>query len=159
MPLCQQSFDAYNKYATPSVFIRLVLLPIEWHMQLSKDHPYGITLKAFYDIFLLPLQVIAGQPYTDVQTWWRHTATCTALTRAQARSGLQVATTQALPLGLHTSHDGWAQEQVKCLFKQLRARAPPLSSAAFKACMQLLQMDLATHHTASEARELAQHVD
>ena len=46
-----------------------VLLPIEWQLQLSRDHPYGITLlKAFYNIFLSPLQAVAGQPYTNVQT-------------------------------------------------------------------------------------------
>ena len=66
---------------------------------------------------------------------------------------------QALPPALCANRDGWAQEQVKRLFEPLQAVAPPLSSVAFEAGMQLLQMDLATHHAASEARELAQHVD
>ena len=136
-----------------------VLLPIKWHVQLSKDHPYGITLKAFYDIFLLPLQAVAGQPYTDVQTWWRYTAMCAAPAGAQACLGLQVTIIQALLLALHANHDGWAQEQVECLFELLRAGAPPLSSAAFEAGMQLLRTDLAMQHTASKARELAQHTD
>ena len=125
-------------------------------MQLTKDHPHGITLKAF---FLLPLQGNITQPYTDVQTWWRHAAMCAGPAGAQACSGLQVATTQALPPALHTNCDGWAQEQVKCLFAPLQARAPPLLSAAFKASMHLLWTDLATHHAASKARELAQHAD
>ena len=135
-------------------------------MQLAKDHPHGVSLKAFYDTFLLPLQGIAGQPYInvfqpyiDVQTWWRHPATRAGPAGAHACSGLQVATTQALPLALHVTHNGWAQEQVKCLFVPLRAGAPPLSSAAFEAGMQLLWTDLATHHAASEAGELAQHAD
>ena len=53
-----------------------VLLPTQWHAQLAKDHLHGITLKAFYDSFPLPLQGNAGQPYTNVQTWWRHAAMC-----------------------------------------------------------------------------------
>ena len=96
-----------------------VLLPIKWHPQLSRDHPYGITLKAFYDIFLSPLQAIMGQPYTDVQTWWRHAATRAALTGAQACLGLQVATAQAFLPALCTNHDGWAQEQVEHILKAL----------------------------------------
>ena len=107
-------------------------------MLLAKDHLHGITLKAFYDTFLLPLQGATGQPYTDVQTWWRHAATHSGPAGPQARSGLQVTTMQVLPLALHASHDGWAQEQVECLFAPLRAGAPSLSSAAFKAGMQLL---------------------
>ena len=83
-----------------------VLLPTQWHVQLAKDHPHGITLKEFYDTFLLPLQGIAGQPYTNVQTWWRHTATCSGPARARACSGLQVTTAQALPLALHANCDG-----------------------------------------------------
>ena len=76
-----------------------------------------------------------------------------------ACSGLQVTTAQALPPALHANHNGWAQEQAEHLFAPLQAGAPPLSSAAFKAGIQLLQTDLATHHAASEARELAQHAD
>ena len=122
-----------------------VLLPIEWHVQVSKDHPYGITLKAFYDVFLLPLQAIAGQPYADVQTWWRHAAMHATLARARAHSGLQVTTAQALPPALHVNHDGWAQEQVECLFEPLRAGALLLSSEAFKAGMQLLRPGHTAH--------------
>ena len=87
-----------------------VLLPTQWHAQLAKDHLHGITLKAFYDTFLLPLQGDAGQPYTDVQTWWRHATMHTGPAGARACSGLQVTTAQALPLALHVNHDGWAQE-------------------------------------------------
>ena len=57
------------------------------------------------------------------------------------------------------TRDGWAQEQVERLLAPLRAGAPPLSNAAFEAGMHLLRTDLAMHHAASEARELAQHAD
>ena len=81
------------------------------------------------------------------------------LAGARVCLGLQVTTTQALPPALHANHDGWAQEQVEHLFAPLQAGAPPLSSAAFEAGILLLQTDLATHHAASKARELAQHAD
>ena len=136
-----------------------VLLPIEWHAQLSKDHPYGISLKALYDTFLLPLHATAGHPYIDVVNWWRHATMRAAPAGARGHSGLQVSMAQALPTALHAICNGWAQEQVEHLFKPLQAVAPPLSSVAFEAGMQLLWTDLATHHAASEARELAQHAD
>ena len=96
-----------------------VLLPIEWHPQFSRNHPYDITLKAFYDIFLSPLQAITGQPYTDMQTWWRHATMCTMLAGARVCLGLQVTTTQALPPALCANCDGWAQELVECILKLL----------------------------------------
>ena len=158
-----QPFHPYVNVGTPnmtnSACRRTVLLPTQWHAQLAKDHPHGISLKTFYDSFLLPLQGVADQPYLDVQTWWRHAATCTGPAGAHVRSGLQVATAQALPPALHVTCDGWAQEQVERLFVPLRAGAPPLSNASFEAGMQLLRTDLAMHHAASEARELAQHAD
>ena len=53
-----QVYHPYIDVGTPNMTNStcrcLVLLPIEWHVQLSEDHPYGITLKAFYDIFILP---------------------------------------------------------------------------------------------------------
>ena len=68
-----QAHHPYVEVGTPNMTNSacrcVVLLPIEWHPQLSRDQPYGITLKVFYDIFLSPLQAIAGQPYTNVQTW------------------------------------------------------------------------------------------
>ena len=158
-----QVYHPYINVGTPNMMNSTcrhsILLLIAWHMQLSKDHPYGISLKALDNTFLLPLHATARHPYIDVETWWKHAAMCTAPAGARGRSGLQVSTAQALPLALHANHDGWAQEQVKHLFKPLWAMAPPLSSAAFEAGMQLLWMDLATHHAASEARELAQHAD
>ena len=118
-----QVYHPYVNVGTPNMTNSAcrcsVLLPIEWHAQVSKDHPYGITLKAFYDVFLLPLQAITGQPYADVQTWWRHAATRATSARAQACSGLQATTAQALPPALHVNHDGWAQEQVEHLFEPL----------------------------------------
>ena len=81
-----QAYHPYINVGTPNMMNStcrcLVLLPIEWHAQVSKDHPHGITLKTFYDVFLLPLQAIAGQPYANVQAWWRHAATCSASARA-----------------------------------------------------------------------------
>ena len=48
-------------------------MPVKWHMRLAQDHPFGVSLKAFYDAFLAPLGPIKAQPYTkDVFTWWRH---------------------------------------------------------------------------------------
>ena len=158
-----QAYHPYVNVGTPNMTNSAcrcsVLLPLEWHAQLSKDHPYGISLKTLYDTFLLPLHATAGHPYIDVVNWWRHAATRAAPAGARARSGLQVSTAQALPPALRANRDGWAQEQVERLFEPLRAVAPPLSSVAFEAGMQLLRTDLATHHAASEARELAQHAD
>ena len=158
-----QVYHPYVNAGTPNMMNsacrRSILLPIEWHTQLSKDHPYGISLKVLYNTFLLPLHATAGHPYIDVVNWWRHAAMRATPAGAQGCSGLQLSMAQALPLALCANHDGWAQEQVKHLFKPLQAVAPPLSSAAFEAGMQLLRTDLATHHAASEARELAQHMD
>ena len=158
-----QVYHPYVTAGTPNMMNSTcrhsVLLPIEWHTQLSKDHPYGISLKALYDTFLLPLHATAGHPYIDVVNWWRHATTRTMPAGARGCLGLQVSMAQALLPALRANHDGWTQEQIEHLFKPLRAVAPPHSSAAFEAGMQLLRTDLATHHAASEARELAQHTD
>ena len=158
-----QVYHPYVNVGTPNLTNAAcrcsILLPIKWHPQLSRDHPYSITLKVFYDIFLSPLQAVVGHLYINVKNWWRHATTCAVMAGARACSGLQVATTEALPPALHASHDGWAQEQVEHILKPLQAGVPSLSSGAFKAGMQLLWMDLAAQHTAREARELAQHVD
>ena len=84
---------------------------------------------------------------------------CAMAARAWACSGLQVFTTQALSPVLCGNHDGWAQEQVACILNPVWAAAPPLSSAAFKASVQLLHTDLVTQHAVSQARELAQHAN
>ena len=86
--VCHPYVNVGTPNMTNSACRRSVLLPTQWHAQLSKDHPHSITLKAFYNTFLLPLQAITGQPYTDVQTWWRHAAMRSGPAGAQARSGL-----------------------------------------------------------------------
>ena len=67
-----QAFHPYVYVGMPNmmnlVCRHAVLLPMEWHMQLARDFPYGVAFKAFYDIFLDPLQAVARQPYVDVQT-------------------------------------------------------------------------------------------
>ena len=71
-----------------------------------KDFPYGIVLKSFYNIFLVPLQAMVGQPYADVLTWWRHATMHAMAARVKACFGLQVFTAQALLPALHGNHDG-----------------------------------------------------
>ena len=65
-----QAFHPYVNVGTPnmtnSACRHAVLLPVEWHLQLARDFPYGVVLMAFYDIFLASLQTVAGQPYVDV---------------------------------------------------------------------------------------------
>ena len=56
---------------------------------------------------------------------------CKALAGARAPSGLQVSTTQLLSLELHGTHNGWAQEQVKCILEPLQAVTYPLLSVTF----------------------------
>ena len=136
-----------------------MLLLVEWHAQLARDFPYDVTVNAFYDIFLAPLQAVASQPYVEVQTWWRHAAMHAVVAGAQACSGLLVSTVQALSPTLCTNHDRWVQEQVACILQPLWAAVPPLLSTAFEAGMHLLHTNLATHRATSEARELAQHAD
>ena len=94
-----QVFHPYANMGTPnmtnSVCRHALLLPADWHAQLARDFPYGIVLKVFYDICLVPLQAVVGQPYADVLTWWRHATTRTTAAGAWACLGLQVSTAQA----------------------------------------------------------------
>ena len=134
-----------------------ILLPVKWHVRFAQDHPFEISLKAFYDAFLAPLGPVEAQPYANVFTWWRHAATRTALAGARARSGLQVSTTQLLPPELHGACDGWVQEQAEKIFAPLHAMMLLLSSATFQTRMEQLCSDLAAQHATQEAQELAQH--
>ena len=136
-----------------------ILLPVEWHARLARDHPFGIGLKAFYDSFLAPLSPAEVQPFANVFIWWRHAATRTASAGTQARSGLQTLTAQLLPPELRGGHDGWAQEQAEKIFGPLHAMTLPLSSTAFQAVMEQLRTDLATQHATRETCELAHHAD
>ena len=43
-----------------------ILLPVEWHTQLVQDYPFGVALKTFYDVFLVPLSPAEAQSYADV---------------------------------------------------------------------------------------------
>ena len=62
-----------------------LLLPMDWHAQLTRDFSYSIALKAFYNIFLVTLLAAVGQPYVDVLTcWWRHAAMRTMAARVRA---------------------------------------------------------------------------
>jgi hypothetical protein len=162
--LADQVFHPYVNVDTPgmmnSACKHALLLPTEWHAQLARDFPYGIPLRALYDLFLVPLLTAGGHPYVNVFTWWRHAAMRAAAAGARARSGLQVATAQALPPALHGDCDGWAQEQVENdILWPLQAVPPPLLRMAFEAGMQLLRTNLATHHAVREARELTQPAD
>ena len=98
-----------------------ILLPVEWHVRLARDYPFGMALKTFFDVFLAPLSLAEAQnPYSNVYTWWRHATMCTASASTWAHSGLQVSTTQLLSAPkLCGSHDGWAQEQAKRIFTPL----------------------------------------
>lgn len=96
---------------TNSACKRGLLMPTEWKGRLARDFPYGIGLKALYDLFLAPIPAAEVPLYQDVFTWWRHAATRAAAAGARARSGLQVPTAQALPPAVRGDPDGWAQEQ------------------------------------------------
>ena len=115
-----------------------ILLPVEWHVRLAQDYPFGISLKAFYDTFLAPLGPAEALPYADVFMWWRHATTRVASAATQPCSGLQASTTQLLPPELCSAHDGWAQEQAEKIFTPLRAMMLPLSSTAFQMGMEQL---------------------
>ena len=86
---------------------------------------------------------------------------CAMVARAQACSGLQVSTAQALSLALCGNCDGCVQEQVTCILQPLQAAVPPLSSAVFEeaSMLVLLRTNLATQPATRESRELAQHVN
>ena len=138
---------------------RAILLPVEWHIRFTQDHPFGMSLKAFYDTFLAPLGPVEAQPYANIFAWWRHAATCMASAGARAHSGLQVSTTQLLPPELHGACDGWVQEQAEKLFAPFHAMMLLLSSTTFQTGMEQLRSDLAAQHATREAQELAQHAD
>ena len=65
-----QAFHPYVNMGMPNMMNSAcwcaLLLPVEWHVQLARDFPYGVVLKAFYDIFLAPLQAVARQPYANL---------------------------------------------------------------------------------------------
>ena len=146
-----QTFHPYVNVGTPNMSNsscrRAILLPVEWHARLARDHPFGVGLKTFYDSFLAPLSPVEAQPFADVFIWWRHAATRAASAGTWARSGLQASTTtQLLPLELRGAHDGWAQEQAEKIFGPLCAMTLPLSSVAFQTGMEQLRSDLAAQH-------------
>ena len=118
-----QTFHPYVNVGMPNMSNsscrRAILLPVEWHVRFAQSYPYGISLRAFYDLFLTPLSPAEAQPYADVFTWWRHAAMRAASAGAQARSGLQTSTTQLLPPELSGAHDGWVQEQAEKIFGPL----------------------------------------
>ena len=136
-----------------------ILLLVEWHIRFAHDYPFGISLKAFYDVFLTPLGPAKAQSYSDVFAWWRHATMHAASAGAHAHSGLQVSTTQLLPPELHGGDNGWAQEQAKKIFAPLHAMTLLLSSVAFQTGMDQLRSDLAAQHATREAQELAQHAN
>ena len=71
-----QTFHPYVNMGTPNMSNsscrRAILLPVEWHTRLAQNHPFSISLKAFYDLFLAPLSPAEAQPYANVFIWWRH---------------------------------------------------------------------------------------
>ena len=156
-------FHPYVNVGTPNMSNSscrcAILLPVKWHARLARDHPFGISLKAFYDSFLAPLSPAEAQPFADVFIWWRHAATHAASAGTRARLGLQTPTTQLLPPELRGAHDGWAQEQAEKIFGPLHTTTLPLSSTAFQTGMEQLRSDLAAQHAMQEARELAQHAN
>ena len=158
-----QTFHPYMNVGMPNMSSmpcrHTILLPVEWHVRLAWDYPFGISLKAFYDAFLAPLGPTEALPYANIFIWWRHAATHVASAAAWPCSGLQAPTTQLLPPKLYGAHDGWAQEQAEKIFAPLHAMTLLLSSAAFQTGMEQLQLDLAAQHTTQEACKLAQHAD
>ena len=118
-----QTYHPYVNVGTPNMSNSScrwgILLPVEWHARLAWDHPFGISLKTLYNMFLAPLAPAKAQLYINVFTWWRHAATHAALAAAWPCSGLQASTTQLLPPELCGAHDGWAQEQADKIFAPL----------------------------------------
>jgi hypothetical protein len=60
---------------------------MNWYADLA-SHPDGITLKAFYDRFLITVQLAEQPNYANIFTWWRHAASQAAGAGAHERSGL-----------------------------------------------------------------------
>ena len=153
--LADQMFHPYINVGTPNMLNSscrwAILLPVEWHMRFTWDYPFGISLKAFYNIFLAPLGPVKAQPYANVFTCWRHAAMHAVSAGAQACSGLQVSTTQLLPPELCGACDGWVQEQAKKISTPLHAMTLLLSSTAFQTGMDQLRSDLATQNATWEA--------
>ena len=148
--LADQTFHPYVNVGTPNMSNLScrhgILLPVKWHAKLARDHPFGVSLKTFYDSFLTPLSPAEVQPFANVFVWWRHAAMHAALTGTRARSGLQTSTTQLVPPELWGAHDGWAQEQAEKIFGPLCATTLPLSSTAFQTGMEQLHSDLVAQH-------------
>ena len=51
---------------TNSACKRAILLPVKWHTRLARDHPFTVSLKTFYDVFLATLSLAEAQPYSDI---------------------------------------------------------------------------------------------
>ena len=68
-----QTFHLYVNVRMPQMTNlackQAILLPVEWHMRLAQDYPFGVALKTFYDVFLGPLTLAEAQPYSNVFTW------------------------------------------------------------------------------------------
>ena len=54
-----QTYHPYVNVGTPHMVNTAckcaVLLPVEWHARLAWDHPFGVLLKVFFNVFLQPL--------------------------------------------------------------------------------------------------------
>jgi hypothetical protein len=157
-----QTFHPYVNAGTPgmtnSSCRRALVLPMPWYVDLAA-HPDGISLKDFYDQFLMTVPTAERPNYIDTFTWWRHAASRAAGAGARERSGLQVPTAQALPTTLRATREGWARTEVERILTGLRALPPPLTDTTFVAAFHHLRTDLAVQHAAREARELAQFAD
>jgi hypothetical protein len=66
---------------------------------------------------------------------------------------------QVLPTALRATCKGWARMEVERILAGLRTLPPPLTDTTFVAAFHHLRVDLAAHHAAREARELAQYAE
>lgn len=158
-----QYFHPYVAAGTPamtnSCCKRALVMPMQWNSDLAREYPDGIGLKKFHDRFLAPIALADRPALNDAFTWWRHAASRSAGAPARVRSGLQVATSQALTPAIRARREAWAQAEVEQTLAPLRAQPPPLSNATFEAAITQLRTDITMQHNAREVREQAQHAN
>lgn len=78
---------------------------MQWYTILAA-YPDRITVKDFYDRFLVMIPVADLPNYANAFTWWQHAASRAARAGACKRSGLQVPTAQVLPMALCAAREG-----------------------------------------------------
>jgi hypothetical protein len=63
---------------------RCLVIPMQWYQDVASNYPDGIAIKEFHDRFLAPSAPADRPALSDVFTWWRHAASCSAVTTVRA---------------------------------------------------------------------------